>query len=235
MTQEPPREGQEDERQEAPIVKPVRKNGVWRAFTIGIALVVVAGAAFAIGRATKHGASTLRTGSAPVQTIVKVFAPWTPGDTLSPAVKVTGHAFAGDCWTSSQADSSNPEAWRCISGNMISDPCFAPPEQSNVTQMACAESPWSGVVLLKLAHPLSYGSTGTSKNAGSPWFMQLANGDRCGHTTGTEPETSGVVLGYGCRLGEAGYPTADGAPWTVEYLAPKADVLQMEDVTVAWR
>jgi hypothetical protein len=47
-----------------------------------------------------------------------------PGYTIAGRIR-------GYCWTSSNI-STNPAAWRCMSGNYIYDPCFAPRRTTHV-------------------------------------------------------------------------------------------------------
>jgi hypothetical protein len=130
----------------------------------------------------------------------------------------------------------SPGVFQGESVSLIHDPCFAPPDESNVTEVACAESPWSGIELLKLTKPLSFSASGTpSAGASVPWFMEISNGDRCGLTTGTTGEAGGVTLAYGCRLGNASTPDTTTEPWTVEYLPNDSHVLVSVDVVTAWR
>jgi len=200
-----------------------------------IALVVVAVAlgAFIGGRASvSHTAASV---PRPSRTTTEVFAPWTEGDTLSPGMKVTGHLTRGSCWTSSIADSADNDAWRCMSANYIYDPCFAPPDESDVIKVACAENPWSGIEMLDLTKPLAFSAWGTPSGGKSlPWIMQLANGDSCGLITGAAGGTAGMTLNYGCRSGNASTPDKSTEPWTVEYLPNESHVISEVDVLTAW-
>jgi hypothetical protein len=122
-----------------------------------------------------------------------------------------------------------------MSDNGIYGPCFAPSEGANLTEVACFESPWSGAELLELMQPLPYSASGTLNGGTSlPWFMQLANGDRCGLITGAAGEAGGVTLNYGCRSGDASTPDMSTEPWTVEYLPNGSDVLSGIDLVTAW-
>jgi hypothetical protein len=173
------------------------------------------------------------TSSGPTE--VDVFAPWTPDETLSPEIKVIGHLADGNCWERSLSDSSDPDAWRCTSGNEIVDPCFAPGEESHISLVACAQSPWAGVELLSLSQPLVTSSAGSGPGTGYPWFLQLENGQQCGLVEGTQSETGGITLSYGCPSGYASAPAESGEPWLVEYLPNGSDAFQPQVVTVAWR
>jgi len=204
-----------------------------------VSAVIIAAVAYGIScpKTTTSALTTTTSAPAPARpskTAIEVFAPWTEGGTLAPGVQVTGHLTDGSCWASS-ADSADQDAWRCAEGGDIHDPCFAPAEESNVSEVACAESPWSTVELLSLAQPLSYSAWGTPSSGSSvPWFMELANGDRCGLTTGTNGEAGGVTLSYGCQSGGASTPDTSTEPWTVQYLPNDSHVLSEVDVITAW-
>jgi serine/threonine protein kinase len=174
--------------------------------------------------------------SAPASTVTDVFAPWTPAGVLAPGILVVANLNDGSCTIGSIADSANQSAWRCFSGSGVYDPCFAPPQQSNVTQVACAGSPLSGVDMMTLTTPLPYSSaeTGNTESAPDPWFMQLANGDKCGQTSGTSESAGGVTLSYVCQSGAAGALNTATEPWTVKYLPNNSHVISDVAVTTAW-
>lgn len=181
--------------------------------------------------------TTTPTAGTSSSTVTEVFAPWTPGGALAPGIQVVATLNDGSCSTGSLADGADQNAWRCSSGNGIYDPCFAPPDESNVTQVACAQSPWSGVDLLTLGQPLPSSSTGTTGNTGStpvPWFMELANGDKCGQTTGAAFSAGGLSLSYECQSGRASAPSTSTEPWTVQYLANDSHVISEVIVVTAW-
>lgn len=170
------------------------------------------------------------------KTAIDVFAPWTVAGKLAPGVRVVGHLTDGTCWTRSIADSADPNAWRCGSApaHGIYDPCFAPPTQANAAELACAATPWSGVYMLHLAHPLAFSQSGTSAKSPLPWFMQLADGERCGLNSGAASEAAGVTLNYNCTSGTASVPDTRTQPWTVQYLAHDSHVISAVDVVTAW-
>ncbi len=119
----------------------------------------------------------------------------------------------GSCWTSSLA-STRPDAWRCMTGNFIHDPCFSNPAK---TQVACPSDPFRKAVLvidLDKALPAHYGQSGQS-----PWALRLANGAICGFVTGATGVVAGMRLNYGCTgkgwvIGEVDRSTR---PWRVFY------------------
>jgi len=187
---------------------------------------------------------TTTTPASTPSTAIEVFAPWTTEGALAPGIQVAANLNDGSCSTGSLADGANQNAWRCSSGNDVYDPCFAPPDETNITQVACAQSPLSSVDMLTLVQPLpssstgtSSGSTGTSGDAGStpvPWFMQLANGDTCGRTAGTASSAGSPSLSYACQSGVASTLNTSTEPWTVRYLANNSDVPSDVAVSTAW-
>jgi hypothetical protein len=60
--------------------------------------------------------------------------------------------ISGYCWTSSNISSSSA-AWRCMQGNFIYDPCYAPSRNAHVVY--CMQSPGSKKLLaMTLTKPL---------------------------------------------------------------------------------
>lgn len=182
------------------------------------------------------GGTTTTQPAAPRATAQQRYQPWTAAGTLAPGLTVGGTVDGGTCWTSSIGDSQNPDAWRCMSGNGILDPCFAPPGGTDVAQVACATSPTSDLTLLDLTTPLA-SSTASPGGAALvlPWVMVLANGDQCTVFQGTAAEADGIVLSYACADGDATYPDTTSEPWTVEYAPGGTGALQTEAVVTAWQ
>lgn len=83
---------------------------------------------------------------------------------------------SGHCWTASIA-SQRSDAYRCMAGNAIHDPCFmlSPREVACPTDVADN----SGIAL-ELTQPLA-----PPTGARNAWQMQLASGARCNIGTGT--------------------------------------------------
>ena len=70
---------------------------------------------------------------------------------LLPGYSVAGK-ISGYCWTTSINSTSN-SAWRCMAGNNIYDPCFAPNKSTHVVY--CMTSPSSKkLVAMSLTKPL---------------------------------------------------------------------------------
>jgi Ni,Fe-hydrogenase III small subunit len=197
-----------------------------------VVLLVTVG--FAIGHETAP-TPTIHVGTV-TPTRVESVAPWTPSGALSPQETVEGHE-TGSCWTGSIAVIDS-DAWRCMSGNFIYDPCFAPAFSLRPAEVACVSSPWSDVVVLRMTKPLPASQSNPFTSASeskADWALQLANRDRCVIGTGTNSSVGGVIVNYYCTSGAlAGALNTGTEPWTVEYYAPHSDVLHEVRVKVAW-
>jgi hypothetical protein len=70
---------------------------------------------------------------------------------LLPGYSVAGR-ITGYCWTSSN-NSTSSAAWRCMAGNNIYDPCYAPTHSTHVVY--CMTGPGSKkLVAMSLTKPL---------------------------------------------------------------------------------
>jgi hypothetical protein len=141
----------------------------------------------------------------------------------------------GRCWTASIAVPGVRGAYRCIAGNAILDPCFAPATPSSPVEVACLADPWSDAEVLQVTGALP--SAGAGADTGPrPWALQLGNGVRCVAATGTVPAIGGVDLGYHCRGGSnAAVHDATAALVTADYAAAGAHTLRRVSVATIWR
>jgi hypothetical protein len=93
------------------------------------------------------------------------------------SMRVTGHA-RGSCWTSSIA-STRRDAFRCMTGNAIHDPCFT----RTPSAVACPDDVvHNSGLLLELTKPLPAPG---SPEAAQPWAMVLEGKRACNRATGT--------------------------------------------------
>jgi hypothetical protein len=162
-------------------------------------------------------------------TVVTKFTPYTAGDSL--AVPVNSHA-AGRCWTGSIAVPVKG-AYRCLVGNKIADPCFAPHHPAAPNTVACVNAPWSPAEVVALSGPLP--KVTPHGQAAKPWAVQLANGARCVAATGTVQTVGDVSLNLLCSGGTAaGGLDTSGAVWTVNYGTAASGQVTEIAVTAAW-
>ena len=116
------------------------------------------------------------------------------------------------------------------------DPCFAPPDQPNASELICASAPWAPTTRLTLTQPLPL-SSANSAGSGPPsvWAFQLVNSDRCVLGTGTVGHVGSVVLDYICTSGSmAGGLDRNSKPWTVRYERARSSTLQSLAISTAW-
>lgn len=112
---------------------------------------------------------------------------------------MNGPEKEGSCWTNSLVV-PHPNAWRCMVGNEIFDPCFS---TTNKNYVVCGVSPVkqnSDGFTLKLIQPLPK-STET-KTASNPWLVELGDKSICTLRTGTLTFVDKKSLQYGCNCPE---------------------------------
>jgi hypothetical protein len=181
------------------------------------------------GGAATSSSTGAATSGPPGALIVKTFTPYAATGTL--AVPVADQ-LSGYCWTGSIAV---PKAgtYRCLVGNAIYDPCFAPVNQTSSPTVACLTDPWSAAHVVTLTKALPTSRPLASRT--SPWALELANHARCVAGTGTVPVVDGVSLSYVCGSGTAaGQVAQKGSRMTVKYGSTAGTTLADVAVTTAW-
>ncbi len=134
---------------------------------------------------------------------------------------------SGHCWTTSIA-SNRKDAFRCMVGNAIYDPCFIRDRQA---VLCPTDLPSGTATLIKLTAPLPATLPGSAAPAqGSVWQMKLAAGNLCGFITGTG--VSGYPFGCTGKLWCAA-PTGPVAGWYRAQCGPLAATSTMPTVTDA--
>jgi hypothetical protein len=183
----------------APGRQPRRRfsRGRW---TLSIGLAVMAAGAGAGVAALLQ--TTQHTGHLPV---------FTSSGKLSPQFHV-GSRGTGYCFTASLATGAS-DAYRCIEGNLIHDPCFAPRHPDGT--VACFLDPWHPVTLLRLDRPLPH--HGPEPAGALPWAIETTDGRRCVFLTGATAPMGGERINYGCINGSflIGDPSRRTPLWTI--------------------
>jgi hypothetical protein len=170
-------------------------------------------------------------------TIVRVFAPFGPGRALQPGAMVS-ERLDGRCFAESIATEARPDAWRCMAGNRILDPCFEGTMQGR-TALACARSPWEAtVVVLVPTEPLP-----TARRPerplieGRPWALELTDGSRCTLLTGATSGVAGMRVNYGCQGGQAsavGDLDRRAPQWRIFVIPADGITMEQASVGTAW-
>jgi hypothetical protein len=166
-------------------------------------LAAVAGVMTMPAAATAHSRTTA--------TIFQAFAP-DGAPTLNTRPK------SGSCWTGALTIARS-DAWRCLVGNYIYDPCFSSSQAQGV--VICPNLQVNGGVEIHLTKrlPRGMGNTGTPSLNDQPWNIQLTNGHHCMLSSGATNVVHGKRLNYFCggglKYGLWGFPRRNGEPWTI--------------------
>lgn len=112
--------------------------------------------------------------------------------TFTPTVVPTA-SQAGSCFANA-IGLGRADAWRCMTGNQIHDPCF---QIDEAPTLICGAHPISGEegFVLELTEPLPEVHVG---DVALPWLIELGDGTICGLMTGTVPGANGQTAPYGC-------------------------------------
>ena len=133
----------------------------------------------------------------------------------------TRRTLRGSCFSGS-IGLPRPDAWRCLVGNELLDPCLESPRGPSVPLVCVADRI---AVRLRLTKPLPASMRNGRERSFFAWRLVLRGGDVCERFTGT---ASGAVQGqglvYGCRSGGTTTdPNRAGRSWTVRYLRKGVD------------
>jgi hypothetical protein len=151
------------------------------------------------------------------KTNVVMYHAWTPAGKLANVRTV--ETVSGHCWTQSLV-TSRGDAYRCMVGNSIYDPCFAP-KTSRPRAVACAVDPFSNrIVLLRMQKSLPSPNPTTQwlQPHNQPWGLRLTNGVTCSFETGATDAIKGERLNYQCSNDRwiIGLPNQLTPVWTVQ-------------------
>ena len=167
-------------------------------------------------------------------TSTTVYSPFSYHGVVGPQVRMV----AGSCWENS-AVTPRDDAWRCLVGNDIYDPCFS---SAFAYGVVVCPTPWNDTgVEIQLAKPLP---TASSHRAPSrtmrPWAIQTVAGADCVLSSVAGPRPiHGRHLNYFCgpsfKLGLWGFPDRKSQPWTI-FIAPQNATVLTHRVAIrhAW-
>lgn len=183
-------------------------------------------------RAQSPTSSPTATPPAPPAQMMISYSPYTDTGQLTVGVS---EQVTGTCFTSS-ATVGTPGAYRCTvtERNWILDPCFAPPNQTTPTTLACVQAPWEKARLLTLTGPLPPQTQRSTTWAA--WAFQLTDGARCVISVSVALQVQGERLPYVCRPGfAASGPTLHGNSVTAVYAPSQDGPLTTQAVVTMWR
>lgn len=156
---------------------------------IAIIIILIAGAWWLLQKKPGQTANFNPSQTAnPNVTQVLHFDPATPA----------GQQQSGDCFASSVAALSRTDAWRCLVGEMIYDPCFSVKQLDTVV---CGADPilGNGGFALILKRPLPAPTTGAQIPAAWGWLVLLKDGTICAPITGSRAQIDDKLTTYGCK------------------------------------
>ena len=133
----------------------------------------------------------------------------------------------GSCWSISDV-LNRVDAWRCMAGDFIYDPCFSIPENSQA--VICDTSPLSDSTGFKLVLTEPLPARGTVSPVQSAWAFELADGIKCIFVDGATAAFEGERLNYSCSdgwfiLGEL----QEGQVWTARKVRLSSDSSSIEE------
>jgi serine/threonine protein kinase len=219
------------------------RRGALLAGATALVAVIGAGVAIALG-ATGSGKTVTTTSTTtptttststtvtPQPTATKIFNPVNTSGALAVSVTKTQR---GNCWTTSET-AARTDAYRCMSGNNIYDPCFTAVQPG---QALCpVDGPWSNSGVL-LTHSGPVAGLTPNKDEGTrgpPWAIQLGDGTNCLAISGATSLIAGQRLGYGCSggVGLYGEVQRKGSVWMIYVGTAHSATLAVKPIAVAW-
>ena len=167
-------------------------------------------------------------------TTLHLYTPYGANGRIARGVRVA-KTVKGSCWTSSNVDLRS-DAYRCIAGNHIYDPCFAN-EYGSGKYVLCPESaPASKVIRMHLTKKLPSNKGSSDPTRSSPWAMCLSSGRWCEIADGATSQIAGMSIDYYCSVGVLlGKLHRDSSAWTIFYAPSRSnDSYRTVTVRAAW-
>ena len=189
----------------------------WPAVVGGLALTVAVTAVVVIHTtdAGRADAATAAPASRAAATRTVRISPVTADGVRKPNWRVTMQRARGTCHAGSEAVGNG--AYRCFSGNLVLDPCWAQADTANARTLAhhvlCAASPWERTVARVRVRHLP-DATGLPRNV---WGIRLADGRACTWLQGASGTHHGQRVSYTCggRLYLYGEPDRSTPRWRI--------------------
>jgi hypothetical protein len=169
------------------------------------------------------------------RTRIIVYTPFAVSGDLASGITIARSA-SGYCWTGSEA-ARRPDAWRCMVGNYIFDPCYSGARAGIV---ACpVDALGRRVLTVPLSKPLPRAQANPPLNTARslPARVRLTTGKTCSFAEGATATLGGLRLNYACSNGGwlVGGPSRKTAVWTILYLSSsKASHAAPVGIATAW-
>jgi hypothetical protein len=169
-------------------------------------------------------------------TRVVVVAGFTVGG--RPAMRIT-HTVRGSCFSTSDA-APRDDAYRCMSGNELFDPCLAPPRSVRAGKVVvCPTDPFRDTgIEIRLTRRLPHNTQPAPSDRGVPFAIRLTNGCEAMLDTGATATIGRTRANYYCARTRQvlwGAPSRRGRLWTI-WSAPATArrLLRRVSIAQAW-
>jgi len=152
--------------------------------------------------------------AAGTRTSARIYEPFTASG--APSVHVV-QTHRGSCFSGSLA-AGRKDAWRCMSRNLIYDPCFS---AGKVHFVLCPSGPGSSsAIKIKLTRglPTGFANKGKASTSGLPWGLRTVSGARCLLATGATNVVDHRRANFFCGRNKNvlwGNPIRRTEPWTI--------------------
>ncbi|MER6569748.1 serine/threonine-protein kinase [Streptomyces sp. NPDC001093] len=168
--------------------------------------------------------------STPAATQVLTFTPWTFGEPADDIDVVS--TVRGSCFGQSLAIVRS-DAYRCVVGHEIKDPCFSPPNDLAPAVLCPEAGPIGKVIRVDLTEKLP-DDVGLEDQP-FPFKITLADGQVCDSYEGSGIAIAGKTMTFACPDGDLfGGPDPAGSTWTINYRPKGAGSFQPVDVAAVY-
>ena len=159
-------------------------------------------------------------------TTVSLYHAFTASGVIVPRVRV----LSGECGSPSGATPRN-DAWRCISGNGLYDPCFS---SARAAGIVICPLPWEKVAIeIRLTKVLQSNFVGPARPSVQlqPWAIETDAGAKCVVNSGMGTLINNKRDNYFCGVGGHatilwGYPNRTHEPWRMQETPATATTLK---------
>jgi hypothetical protein len=172
---------------------------------------------------------------APDATQQVIFQPWSldAAGAVSQDIHIASR-LSGKCWIHSYL-SGRSDAYRCVAGNLVLDPCISNPYEGRASrQVICPSPSTTSVALISLTESLPR-SFKASDGPLTPWLLILADGEKCFEFAAAAPSTAGLVEDYSCGVDSLyGRVNRTDRLWTIFEQRPGASSMELVSITEAY-
>lgn len=132
-------------------------------------------------------------------------------------VKFKARSTSGSCFSGSDAI-ARKDAWRCLSGNNLYDPCFSSPLDPG--HVACPRASLTRGVNIRLTKklPRKFADHGAPSLKDQPWNIETGTYRHYVFASGASNVVDGKRANYfsaGTKAALWGYPLRSHQPWTI--------------------